>query len=370
MINLASSLENLKVAGNLRSIPADSTGEADVIDFSTNDYLGLAERTEFQEEFMADMRNRMAPMTSSASRLLASRQNDYHNLETTLESLYPGRKVLLMGSGYHANTGMISAIARAGRILILADKLVHASIIDGIMLGKSDFSRFPHNDFDRLEAMLAKKAADYPDGVLVVVESVYSMDGDCADIDRLIDIKRKYPSVILYVDEAHALGVYGPRGLGLVMASKAPEEVDVTVGTFGKALASAGAFVAARDEIISWAVNSARSFIFSTALPPMTARWTQFMIEKMLDMDAEREHLKQNGRVLYEDGRHIAPVIIGDASRTVGISKMLLDEGFKVLPIRTPTVPPGTERLRISLSAAHSTESVRDLSTAIKRLLS
>lgn len=367
MIDIDARLRELGQSGNRRNIPADWSASA-AVDFSSNDYLGLAARADLQEEFMADAANRTSPLTSSASRLLASRQADHHALETFLSSLY-GRRVLMMGSGYHANTGMIPALAKGGKTLILADKLVHASIIDGIMLSKADFARFPHNDFDRLERLLQRKAGDYPDGVLVIVESVYSMDGDRADIDRLIDIRRRYPSVTLYVDEAHAVGVEGPAGLGLVAASKSPAEVDVVVGTFGKALASAGAFVAASPSIIDWAVNSARSLIFSTALPPLVSRWSLFMFRRMLEMDSERRHLRELAAILSADNRHIYPHIVGDADAVVALSARLLDDyGLKVLPIRTPTVPPGTERLRISLSAAHSIEQVAGLRNALTTL--
>lgn len=364
MIDFDLRLKALEAKGNLRRIPAELHG---VVDFSSNDYLGLAEMTHLQDEFMSEDVNRMTPMTSSASRLLAARQSDHCRLENLLRDVYPGKDVVLMGSGYHANTGMIPAIAGNSKMLILADKLVHASIIDGIMLSKAEFRRFPHNDFDRLESILENKCGDYPDGVLVIVESVYSMDGDSADINRLIELKRRFGNVILYVDEAHALGVDGPSGLGLVAASDAPEMVDVIIGTFGKALASAGAFVAASPVLVRWAVNSARSLIFSTSLPPMASRWTHFMFEKMLGMDKERKHLKSLGQLLCGKEMHIVPHIVGDAEKTVQLSRLLLSEdGLKVLPIRTPTVPAGTERLRISLSAARTIDEVIRLSQAIK----
>ncbi|MDE7470278.1 MAG: aminotransferase class I/II-fold pyridoxal phosphate-dependent enzyme [Paramuribaculum sp.] len=368
MIDIATRLRELEQSGNLRNIP-DDWSKSPTVDFSSNDYLGLAARTDLQAEFMADVANRMSPLTSSASRLLAARQADHRSLETFLSSLYDGRSVLLMGSGYHANTGLIPALAKGGRTLILADKLVHASIIDGIMLSKADFTRFPHNDFDRLERLIQRKTDDYPDGILVIVESVYSMDGDRADIDRLIDIRRRYPQVTLYVDEAHAIGVEGPSGLGLVAASKSPAEVDVIVGTFGKAIASAGAFVAASPSVINWVGNSARSLIFSTALPPLVSRWTLFMFSRMLEMDSDRDHLRDLAAVLSPDRRHIFPHIVGDPEAVVALSGRLLgDYGLKVLPIRTPTVPPGTERLRISLSAAQSIDQVIALRNALSTL--
>ncbi len=186
------------------------------------------------------------PLTSSASRLLAPRQIEYTNLEVFLSLLYRKHRggdtsALLFNSGYHANTGLIASIAGGGNTMILADKLVHASIIDGIILSRAPFRRFRHNDFNHLEQLLHENASQHRN-ILVIVESVYSMDGDKADIERLLRLKKEYPNILLYVDEAHAFGVIGPKGLGLAAASSAPGEVDIIVGTFGKAAASMGAF--------------------------------------------------------------------------------------------------------------------------------
>ncbi len=354
-------LEALAAAGMLRRIPADGAGCRAVADFSTNDYLGLGADAGLQDRFMEREENRREPFTSSASRLLASRQAAYTSLENTLDALYPGRRSLLFNSGYHANTGLVGTLTGLfNRPLILADKLVHASIIDGILLSRADFRRFPHNDFDRLEKMLSRAlaATDRPDGVIIIAESVYSMDGDRADIDRLAEIKRRYSGhgteVMLYIDEAHAAGVEGPAGLGLVAASKLPGAVDVTVGTFGKALASSGAFALMSPAMREWAVNSARSFIFSTSLPPIVARWSEYMLREAAGADTARARLHDYAHLLDPaDGRYIYPAITGSAESAVALSRRLLDEeAIKVLPIRTPTVPVGTERLRVSLSAA------------------
>lgn len=353
-------LDRLKAEGNFRSIPHDSCGHGGVTDLSSNDYLGLATDRSLQEKFFGEESNRSIPMTSSASRLLAGHQREYEALENYLGKLY-GRPCLLFNSGYHANTGIIQALADA-KTLIVADKLVHASIIDGIMLSKASFTRFRHNDLDHLERILAKEAK-IRDRILIIVESVYSMDGDRADIARLIDIKRRYANALLYVDEAHAFGVEGPGGLGLCRADENFGAVDVVVGTFGKACASVGAFCAVAPMMRDYLVNRARSFIFSTSLPPMSVAWTRFMIEKFLLMDDERRHLKNLAATLHSTlqplspgfaitSSHIQPLVTGSAQKAVSLSQQLLETGFKVLPIRTPTVPPGTERLRISLSAA------------------
>lgn len=368
-------LERLRAEGNFRRIPSE--GEEGLTDLSSNDYLGLASRTDLQERFFDFLPNRRIPMTSSASRLLSGRQREYESLERLLATLY-GRPCLLFNSGYHANTGMIQALA-TGKSLIVADKLVHASIIDGITLSKAPFRRFRHNDYGHLERILAKEAAAY-DCVLLVVESVYSMDGDRANIDRLIDFKKSYPNILLYVDEAHAFGVEEAGGLGLAAASGNFDAVDVVMGTFGKACASAGAFCAVSETVRDYLINRARSFIFSTSLPPMSAAWTQFMVETFTGMDAERSHLRRLGSRLREllqplspdfpiTASHIQPFVTGSADKAVLLSRQLREEGFKVLPIRTPTVPPGTERLRISLSAALKIDEIERLGATLEKLM-
>ncbi|MDE6370543.1 MAG: 8-amino-7-oxononanoate synthase, partial [Duncaniella sp.] len=318
------------------------------------------------------------PMTSSASRLLAGRQSEYEKLESQLRELY-GRETLLFNSGYHANTGAVSALAQADRTLIVADKLVHASIIDGMTLSHAPFTRFRHNDMAHLERILAKESASY-NRLMVVVESVYSMDGDRAPLDELVRLKRQYPKTMLYVDEAHALGVEGDRGLGLCRNIDGYEEIDVIIGTFGKACASMGAFAAVSDEIYHYLVNRARSLIFSTALPPITVAWTSFMMDKIVEMNRERTHLKSLGEQLAAILRplvsvpaqitpsHIQPFVTGDPVKAVSLSQALLTEGFKVLPIRRPTVPPGTDRLRISLSASLTHKDIERFGEVLKRM--
>lgn len=351
-------LDQLRESSNYRSFP--SGGGGDTIDLTSNDYLGLALRDDLRDEFMAQYHSGKFPaLTSSASRLLASCQLEYREFESLLAEIY-GREALVFNSGYHANTGIIQAIADK-RTMVIADRLVHASIIDGIRLSGARFTRFPHNDFDRLERAI-EAVPDDADRILVIVESVYSMDGDRADIDRLIDIRRADGRVMLYVDEAHGVGVEGPAGLGLVAASKAPAEVDIVIGTLGKALASSGAFALTGDIVKQYLVNKARSLIFSTALPPACVAWSRFLFGKMMGMDAERATLRRHAERIADAiaaatgcrgvVSHIQPLVIGNAAATLQRSAELLREGVKVLPIRTPTVPPGSERLRFSLSAS------------------
>lgn len=360
MNRIQQTLNDLVASGNLRKIPEQQSGRA--YDFSSNDYLGLSEDIDLRADFLRGITAETFLPSSSASRLLSARQNAYGDLEKYISSLY-GRAALLFNSGYHANTGMIGALG-SPKTLFVADKLVHASIIDGLVLSKSNFQRFKHNDYDHLCRIIERYGKDY-ERVVIVAESVYSMDGDAADIDRLVDAKRLHNNILLYVDEAHAVGVLGERGLGLCQG----KDVDIMVGTFGKALASEGAFAVMSPIMREYMVNRCRSLIFSTALSPFAAMWSMTTLRRSLEMDAERLHLHHLAERLQAIvgsslASHIQPYIVGDAQRTVELSHKLLADGVKVLPIRTPTVPPGTERLRFSLSAALTDDSLSALSAA------
>ena len=365
-MDINQTLNQLELSGNFRRIPKESA--ATVVDLSSNDYLGLAERADLREQFYSQHSPASIPMSASASRLLGSRQREYEAFERTITDAY-GRPALLFNSGYHANVGLIQALADS-HTLIVADRLVHASIIDGIRLSGAPFERFRHNDYNHLERILAKKAADY-DSILIIAESVYSMDGDRADIGQLTAAKKRCgDKAMLYMDEAHAVGVLGPAGLGLVAASAEPGDVDIVVGTMGKALASVGAYAVMSERMRDFMVNKARSLIFSTALPPLNIAWSDFIFRRMLGMDSERCQLARlseslAGALDNQYASHIQPLIIGDPHKAVAMSQRLLKLGYKVLPIRTPTVPPGTERLRFSLSSAISPKAIDGLAAAI-----
>lgn len=351
-------LGRLADEGNLRAIPADGEN-SEKIDFTSNDYLGIATRSDLQEEFFADTDPRNLLMSASASRLLARRQKAFSDFENELSEAYGGRRALVMNSGYHANTGLVSAFATKGTV-ILADRLVHASIIDGIRLSCAPFERFRHNDAAHL-SRLAHKAANEGLKPLIIAESVYSMDGDRADIEALAEVKKNIPGTMLYIDEAHAIGVEGDAGRGLCYSSAAYGDIDIIVGTLGKALGSVGAYAIMNKPLRDYAINKARSFIFSTALPPLNIEWSRFVFRKAMEMDSERAHLRhldaRMAGILRGYGAdvpesHIQPLHIGNPMRAVALSKEFAERGIDVLPIRTPTVPPGTDRLRLSLSAA------------------
>ncbi len=357
MSDISSILQNLASENRLRSIP--SGDEAGLIDLSSNDYLSLGTRySEFLPEFLDRFPD--ASFSSSASRLLSMKQRYHLMLEEYLASLY-GKEILLFNSGYHANTGAVGALASLPSTLFICDKLCHASIIDGTLMARAEVKRFPHNDCNTLETILRKNQEKYRHFV-VVVESIYSMDGDAAPLLQLVDLRRKYPGIILYVDEAHAFGVKGERGLGLAEELGIIDSIDVLIGTFGKAAASMGAFAAVSEEMKSLFVNTSRSFIFSTALPPVNIAWTHLMVEKITGMKRERQHLANlsedfSQRISQLTGEptgsssQIIPFMTGDAARALSIAEKAREAGFIALPIRRPTVPPGGERIRFSLGA-------------------
>lgn len=366
-------LRGLTTEGNYRRLPEGTA--PGMADFTTNDYLGIALRRDFTDEFLStypDLSAVPTPFTSSASRLLCGHPSEYIRLERRLSELYGGRAALLFNSGYHANTGLIAALGSLKSTLIVADKLVHASIIDGMKLADAPSRRFAHNNFEHLARILEKESAQY-DNIIVAVESVYSMDGDRTDLDALLELKRRYPQVMLYVDEAHAVGVCGDGGLGLCRSHPRFEDIDIVIGTMGKALASMGAYCICSEQMRQFAVNRCRSLIFSTALPPVSCAWSRFVMDKVTGMDAERRRLHQISAAVSSAAglstpSHIVPVIAGSASKAMEWSAILAGQGLKVLPIRTPTVPPGTERLRISLSAALTDAEVLRMVEALKSL--
>lgn len=364
---LSGELSGLEEKGNLRVLPSyiqegsmiGSEGMR-MLNLSSNDYLGLAADSRLREEFLGMPGTERYLLSASSSRLLTGNSGAYGELEDLLAGLYGAESALVFSSGYHMNTGILPAVCDA-RTLILADKLVHASIIDGIRLSSAKFMRYPHQDMKALKTLLDKYAPDF-ETVLVVTESIFSMDGDEADLPGLTGLKRSYPNVMLYVDEAHAVGVRGMRGLGCAEEQACIGEIDFLAGTFGKALASVGGYLVCRSVIRDYLVNRMRTLIFTTALPPLNLQWTKFVLWRMESFAARREHLARLSArfrsALAAKGypvvstSHIVPLVVGGSIEASMQAESFRRKGFYVLPVRPPTVPEGTSRIRFSLTAA------------------
>ena len=381
----SSQLDALAQKGNLRKLPEMNPqglylmrGGRPMLNLSSNDYLGLADNEALKQEFLQTLDSRDCRFSSTSSRLLTGNYPIYTRLENRLAQLYEAESALVFNSGYHANVGILPAVTDS-RSLILADKLVHASIVDGIGLSKARCIRYRHNNYEQLERLVAENAGEY-DRIFVVTESIFSMDGDESDLPRLVALKHQYPNLYLYLDEAHAFGVRGRQGLGCAEEQGFIDDIDFLVGTFGKAAASMGAFVICSGEMKQYLVNTMRPLIFTTALPPINLAWTLFIVNKICNMQARREHLARisarvrealnplNGNILSSS--HIIPYVLGESERAMAVALKLQHEGFYLLPVRPPTVPPGTSRLRISLNAECSDADINRLIDSIKKIQS
>lgn len=370
-------LEKLKVSGNFRSLPEIahegryifSRGRK-MLDFSSNDYLGIAAEGKLWKEFSDSTDIRRELPSSSSSRLLTGNFPEFRALEARLAGLFGKEAALVFNSGYHANTGILPALCD-GNSLILADKLVHASIIDGIRLSGAKYVRYRHNDYVQLQRLVEDNAAGFKK-IFIVTESIFSMDGDEADLARLVDLKHRYGNIMLYVDEAHAFGTRGDNGCGCAEELGVTDDIDLLVGTFGKAAASAGAYVVCDGLIREYLTNRMRTLIFSTALPPLNIKWTDFVISRLPGMKNERKRLREISGYFRKrlaakgfsspSASHIIPIITGDSQAAVLKADALQEAGFYVLPVRPPTVPSGSSRLRLSLTANMGEKEIDTLS--------
>lgn len=318
-----------------------------LLNLSSNNYLNFADNKKITQEFL-DFAGNKYSFGSASARLLTGTLPVYKELEELLSNLYNKDATLLYNSGYHANVGISSAINQKGDV-IFSDKLNHASIIDGMRLSDGKFFRFPHNNMEALEKLLERERKNYKNA-FIITESVFSMDGDIEDLKRIIKLKKKY-NCIMIIDEAHAFGVFGEKGLGVAEELGIIDDVDLIVGTFGKSVGSMGAFVTGSKTMINFLINKSRSFIFSTALPPINIAFTKWIIEnKFPKTKAKRKNMLSIAKKMGSDS-HIIPVVIGENKDTADLCEVLFHNGYFTLPIRPPTVPVGTSRLRLSLTA-------------------
>ena len=335
----------------------------------SNNYLGLADHPRVREAAAeAAMRYGAG---AGASRLVSGNMTIHRRLEEQLADFKGSESCLLFGSGYLANVGVVSALAGEGDV-VFSDALNHASIIDGCRLARAETFVYDHLDADHLEWGLQQAGGR---GALIVTDGVFSMDGDVAPLEKIVELAQRYDARVL-VDEAHGTGAVGPAGRGAVAAAGLEDDVDVIVGTLGKSLGSYGAYVCCERTLAKYLINTARTLIFSTALPPPAVAAAMAALGLLREQPRRVEKLQRNGHVLREALRahglpsgdsdtQIVPLIVGDAAATVTASERALERGVFAQAIRPPTVPAGTSRLRLAVMASHTRSELREAAGAL-----
>jgi 8-amino-7-oxononanoate synthase len=339
----------------------------------SNNYLGLADHPRVREAAAeAAMRYGAG---AGASRLISGNMTIHRRLEEQLADFAGARACVLFGSGYLANTGVISALAREGDI-VFSDALNHASIVDGCRLARAETFVYDHGDMDHLEWGLSQAEGR---GSLIVTDGLFSMDGDVAPLAEIVELANAY-DVRVMVDDAHAIGSLGPGGRGSVVAAGLEDEIDVVVGTLGKTLGSYGAYVCCDAEIAKLLVNTARTLIFSTALPPPAVAAAAAALAILRDQPRRVERLRRNGDLLRDalaaaglpapgGGSQIVPLVVGDPDTAVAASERALERGVFAQAIRPPTVPAGSSRLRLTVMASHTSSELRDAARVLAAAL-
>ncbi|BCH35104.1 8-amino-7-oxononanoate synthase [Mesorhizobium sp. L-8-10] len=327
------------------------------LDFSSNDYLGLAASKRLGEAVAAAIA-RGTPVGATGSRLLRGNSPEHEALEADAAAFFGAERALFFGSGYIANFALLTTLPQKGDLLIL-DDLAHASMHEGARAGRAEFKLAAHNDIDAVEDAITRWRAEGGMGrIWIAVESLYSMDGDRAPMARLIALADRHEA-FLVVDEAHATGIWGPNGRGLAAAFEGRDNT-VALHTCGKALGASGALVTGPGLLCDYLVNRCRPFIYSTAPSPLMAVAVREALAMLSDEPQRRVQLQERvafaGRQLAErcgvapSGSQIQPFVIGDNRRTMAVAAALQARGFDIRGIRPPTVPEGTSRLRISLT--------------------
>lgn len=334
--------------------------------FASNDYLGLADHPHLREAFHEGL-DRWGH-GAAASRLITGSQPPHAAFEEQLAAAKGCEAALSFSSGWALATGVIPALVGQGDFVVL-DKLAHASLIDGARLSGATLRVFPHNRADRLDALLASIRAKHSTArLLVITESVFSMDGDLCPLREIVACKDRHGALLL-LDEAHGFGVLGPTGMGLAEELALQDRVDFSMGTLGKAAGLAGAYLASSAAWRDLLVNRARSFLFSTAPPPALAHAASAALERIRSAEGSelRERLQQNIALLGGDRTPILPRILGANEAALEASAALEQAGFLVPAIRYPTVAKGSARLRVSLSATHPPAAIEQLTQHLPR---
>lgn len=343
------------------------------LNFCSNNYLGLTNDPRLCRAAINSIQHN--GFGSGASRLVCGNWDDHTALEKDMAFFKGTESCLVFSTGYMANIGIISALCGRSDI-VFSDRFNHASIIDGVLLSGAALKRYKHCDMEDLERLL-QSYTNYHRKV-IITDSVFSMDGDIAPLDKIVALAKKYQCLIM-VDEAHGLGVVGKTGKGVVEHFNVGNDVDIQMGTFSKAVGSFGAYCCAKKEMIDYLVNTARSLIYTTGMPPSTAAASREGIKIIKECPEIRTKLWSNMQHLYaglkemgfDPGYHmtpIIPIIIGDADKTVEFSKHLFFEKILVSAIRPPTVPANTARLRVTVMATHQEKEIDCLLDAMKRI--
>ena len=391
----AEQLKALRAASldrHLREISSSQGPEIEIdgrrfVNFSSNDYLGLANDPRLREAAMAAIDE--FGVGAGASRLISGTQSPHVRLERALAKWKGTEAALCFSSGYAAALGTIPALVTKNDVVLL-DKLCHASLIDGAKLSGAILRVFPHNNLRKLESLLEWARREHPGKrVLIVTESVFSMDGDRAPLRELVELKKRF-AALLMLDEAHAVGVIGANGRGLAAEENVSDDVNVQMGTLSKALGASGGYICGSRILIEWLINRARSFIYSTAPPPAVAAAALVAVNFLSSSEGEkrrlllwerinllREFLRQLkiGRwnaaaqrsTPNEASSAIFPLIVGGERAALDLAAALKNQGFLVPAIRYPTIAKGSARLRITVTALHTEDQIRALSEAIKR---
>ncbi len=345
-------------------------GGVELFDFSSNDYLALSGHPKLKEASKRAVDSLGA--SASASRLLSGDLKIHHQLEDRVAEFKGKESALVFNSGYQANVGIISALYSKADA-VFCDRLSHASIIDAVQQSGARLFRFGHNDLDHLESLLKNQSHKFKNR-LIVTETVFSMDGDKPALKEFVNIKAKY-NCFLMVDEAHATGIFGQNGAGVVEEQGVSDRIELIMGTFSKALGSFGAYLACSEKIKQYLINSCRSFIYSTALPPAVIAADIEALNIVRDEPFRRKALLVNADYFrtrlsgegfdVKGSSQIVPLVVADTDRAARLSRQLQQSRFWVLPIRPPTVPPGQARLRFSLTYNHTKQLLEKLADRI-----
>ena len=366
---LEESLRNLETKGlkrRLRSVEGSQGREIivdgrKVLNFCSNNYLGLADDPRLREAALECIEEE--GIGSGASRLVCGNMQAHRELEEKIAQFKHAESCLVFSTGYMANVGIVSSVFERGDI-IFSDKLNHASIVDGIILSGAGFKRYPHKDMNVLEQWLKESQGFKKRGI--ITDSVFSMDGDIAPLDKIVELARRYNAMVM-IDEAHALGILGDKGKGAVEYFGLEEKIDIQMGTLSKAVGVFGAYCCGSKALISFLVNQARSFIYTTGLPPMVAACARRAIEIIEQEPRRRAQLHERSEYMRRELQRmgfdtmasqtpIIPILVKESSCAVEFSKKLFENEIFVQAIRPPTVPQNTARLRLTVTATHRQE--------------